>query len=529
MVELTLPKTKLDRVQVGKVIQHMQGLQKLDVEWSFGLMRLLVISNQLKELTVRWREDNYCLENFRKLTISLNLFLFMLTGKDLRFKPKNINLVGNGLVWLAETRLSKVWPHWNVTLPVGHIIHVRVYDRLKTPLDLFPALPEFQFRFGHVSNCKFGLVELDLLTEIHKHGNSQRYILLTDRIVGNAVALKVSSHSKYSYRYDLIKYNISCLNLVTDVDFSFCDLLNSDHLELLSINCPNLNRLDLTEDRSCLKSLKGLQAIARCCRNLQGLSLVGIKVTEVENHIQLWEIISDMKLTHLAIEQCNVTPPENDDVYRQILMKLYQKCSQLQELCLKSTSSRESVRCPNCAELDNHHILLLSNFPSLAYCKFISNNHTSTAIYDILTSCKEISCFGFFPSSCPVPLSFPSELTVCNLQQLFIRLRSAVIPDTFMNAVSAHGRLVHVILIIHSVSYEGMAALIVNSPELLTFHTATWVNCLTSGTITDLKKKFSYRRLFSCGSFVVRVIKTSYANEFFDAVLDVTLSLFRFA
>ena len=85
VVELTLPKTKLDRVQVGKVIQHMQGLQKLDVEWSFGLMRLLVISNQLKELTVRWLEDNYCPENFRKLTISLNLFLFMLTGKDLKF------------------------------------------------------------------------------------------------------------------------------------------------------------------------------------------------------------------------------------------------------------------------------------------------------------------------------------------------------------------------------------------------------------------------------------------------------------
>jgi len=51
VLELNLPKTRLDRVQVGKVMQHMQLLQKLDVEWSFGLMRLLVISNQVKELT----------------------------------------------------------------------------------------------------------------------------------------------------------------------------------------------------------------------------------------------------------------------------------------------------------------------------------------------------------------------------------------------------------------------------------------------------------------------------------------------
>jgi len=529
VVELSLPKSKLDREQIGKVIRYMQQLQKLDVEWSFGLMRLLVISNQIKELTIRWCEQIKYPGNSRKFTISVNLFLFLLTGKNLKLKPQNINLVGIDLCRLVETKLSKVWPNWNISLSNGHIIHVKVYERLKTPLDLFPALPGFQFRFGHLCHCK--LVELDLVAEIRSeipnrgYDIPQCYMLLTDRIVGNnTAALKASLHYSYSYHYAIMKCNISCLNLVTDIDLSFCDLLNSDHLTLISKTCPNLNRLDLYEDDSCLKNLKGLRSIASCCRNLQGLNLVGIHVTQVENHIELWEILSDMKLTHLAIEQCNVMPPEYDDTNKTTLIKLYQKCSQLQALCLKNSAQNRTL-CPNHCELDTHRILLLSNFPSLAFCNFKFNKHTSTAVHDILTSCKKISCFCFLPGPCPVPLSFPSELTVCNLQQLFIRLRTAVIPDIFMNAVSAHGKLVHVILIVHSVSYEGMTALILNSPELSTFRTATMVNCITSNMKADLKKRFAYRRLFNCGSFVVREIQKTYTYEF-HAVLQVTSYLF---
>ena len=51
VVELSLPLIKLDRVQVGTIVQHMQQLQKLDTQWSFGLMRLLVVKSQIKELT----------------------------------------------------------------------------------------------------------------------------------------------------------------------------------------------------------------------------------------------------------------------------------------------------------------------------------------------------------------------------------------------------------------------------------------------------------------------------------------------
>ena len=524
VVELSLPKTELDRVQVGKVIQHMQRLQKLDVEWSFGLMRLLVISNQLEELTIRWRKT-VSIGNFRKFKISLNLFLYLLTGRDLKFMPQNINVVGAGLDWFAANELSTVWPNWTVTLPVGHIVHVRVYKRLKTPLDLFPALPEFQFKFGQVAN-KFGLVKLD---ELQTACSNSSVICLTDRIVQNTVTLKASFYLDHC---DHINCKISSVNFVTDFDLTHCDLLSSDHLELLSIICPNLKRLNLSKGKNCLKSLKGLRAIASCCNNLQGINLCGIQVTEVENHIQLWEILSDMKLTHLALEPCNFMPVEDDDAYRQNLVKLYQKFSHLQALCLGSRLDikiNPPVRCPNCAKLDNHHILLLSKFPSLAYCKLFRISRASTAIQDVLTNCKEIRCFCFIPTFPLVPVSFPLKLTTFNLQQLCIVLPYIDFPDTFMNAVSVHGKLVHVILAANSVSYEGMAALIVNSPELLTFHTVVQKYCLTPGAIADLKKTFSDRRLFNGGSFEVGGIEGVASFTlfgFFDVITDVTSSLF---
>ena len=104
VVELSLPRIKLDRVQVGNVIQHMQRLQKLDILWSLGLLRLLVISNQLKELTVRRPEP---LNRFFRFRVTLNLFLYLLTCKELKFMPLRINIVGIGLDWKAGYSLSK--------------------------------------------------------------------------------------------------------------------------------------------------------------------------------------------------------------------------------------------------------------------------------------------------------------------------------------------------------------------------------------------------------------------------------------
>ena len=114
--------------------------------------------------------------------------------------------------------------------------------------------------------------------------------------------------------------------------------LCSEHLEQLAIACPNLQRLNLRQKMShdhdlgvhstqCLISLRGLHAIANLCHNLQGLNLLNIPVNEVENQTQLWEILSGMKFTHLAVELCVLLPTVNDE---QNLINLFSKCRRLQ-------------------------------------------------------------------------------------------------------------------------------------------------------------------------------------------------------
>jgi len=40
------------------------------------------------------------------------------------------------------------------------------------------------------------------------------------------------------------------------------------------------------------------------CNKLQGLNLLGISVKDVESHVQLWEILVDLKLFYLAVKLC---------------------------------------------------------------------------------------------------------------------------------------------------------------------------------------------------------------------------------
>jgi len=87
--------------------------------------------------------------------------------------------------------------------------------------------------------------------------------------------------------------------------------------------CPNLQRLNLQYCTECMRSLQGLQAIASHCHNLQGLNLLGICVLMVEDHVQLWEILTAIKLTHLGVYCCVLKVEATN---KEKLIHLYQNC-----------------------------------------------------------------------------------------------------------------------------------------------------------------------------------------------------------
>ena len=127
--------------------------------------------------------------------------------------------------------------------------------------------------------------------------------------------------------------HISNLYSVSNVDFHDMDIYPG-HLEQLAIACPNLERINLTNAKNCLQSLKGLQALVDNCQNLQGIKLAGTPISSMECHLLLWELLSSVKkLTHLAIDLSMLTNHGNfNDADQQKFIGQLKNCSILKAL-----------------------------------------------------------------------------------------------------------------------------------------------------------------------------------------------------
>ena len=92
-----------------------------------------------------------------------------------------------------------------------------------------------------------------------------------------------------------------------------------------------------------------------------------------------------------------------------------------------------------------------------------------------------------------------------------------------MGSISAHGGLVHVVFNIRSITIEGIATLVANSPNLVTFHSVMHNGYIgAKGDLTSLKKslmqKFPYRPLFPEGSYITFVGGNKYQR--FDCMTE---------
>ena len=84
-----------------------------------------------------------------------------------------------------------------------------------------------------------------------------------------------------------IESGINNITFITYFDASNCRMLDSDHLEQLSIACPNLQRLELCGNLICLSDLQGLRSLASNCKNFQGLNLHEIRDSYGCDRLQL--------------------------------------------------------------------------------------------------------------------------------------------------------------------------------------------------------------------------------------------------
>ena len=225
--------------------------------------------------------------------------------------------------------------------------------------------------------------------------------------------------------------------------------------------------------------------------------------------MKLWEILSGMKLTHLRMDGLFFKGPSRLEVAQvEHLIALFQQC-----IALRALELRHDFSIP----FDNYK--LLSNFPSLEYCRLHHNKHSICA-QDILITCKKLRCFYFnYSHHCSKCTPQPPLVSACNnnLQQLCILSIHTDLHDTFMDTMSTHGGLIHVALHVHSVSSKGITTLIKNSPNLLSFrlhkhkeHTKNYCSSLSA----SLSKQFADRKLFTSGLF--NIVQHVYRNLLYD-------------
>ena len=224
--------------------------------------------------------------------------------------------------------------------------------------------------------------------------------------------------------------------------------------------------------------------------------------------------MSDMKLTHLAVQLCMNTRLEV--INKEKIISLFQKCSTIKGIQLNICSYlRSCLGYSKCSPSSN----VYSYYPSLEYCYLecrgrCRTNHTF--VLEVINSCKQLKCVT-------VDVVFGKSLNPAqndNLQQLCITLcyiyycdNFVDVFDIFMSSVSAHGGLICVYLLVNSLSTEGITTLVRNSPKLCKLYVkANYLydvngQNLNKDDVQDfsatLKKKFSYRKLFNAGYYEI--------------------------
>ena len=491
VIQLDIPTTELHLEQVRSVLDNMKQLQKLDTKWNRETWRLLTLTfnTNLKELTVRVKmhimsgDYGYIYANTRPFVGPI--YAWVKEWMDKEFVPQHINFITSSFdtdFYTLATEMLRVWFILNRDSPPGHHGFLKFY--CKKSLDLFPNIPEFQIVFGQTAvlpiakTSDLGVLGLD---------TEYPWVFLTSCVHGGETVYKAACMQSCEEDVELKFVSPPTFNYLVDFDMSWCGCLLSVHLEQVAVSCPNLQRLSLRSSKKCLTSLQGLRSIASYCNNLQGLNLIGI--SEVEDKIQLWDVLSGMKLTHLALELCVTEPSTANEKIKMI--EVYQKFVVLIAIELNNRF------CDTCKSLRDKESILVAHFPSLEFC-VIPDIHPM-AIQDIINTCKKLK---YLNCECARE-EFFLFVNYCSLQELCFRSERIDIPETFMSTISAHGGLVHVVLDVNSVTSEGITALIMNSPNLLTFH--IYVNCIDGldqeNLQLTLKEIFRNRKLFTTGGY----------------------------
>jgi len=158
-----------------------------------------------------------------------------------------------------------------------------------------------------------------------------------------------------------------------------------------------------------------------------------------------------VKLSDLAVELCVLIPETANNI-------------NLHQICL----TIKGMQCGNCCHgvSTSEHMLMISSFLSLNYFCAPAGCRPSTIVQDVINNCQQLRC-AHFSTVRQLSLNLTRNH---NLQQLYIDSPDTVVFNDFMTSVSAHGGLVHVVMMVRCVRVRGLTSLLRNSPKLITLY-----------------------------------------------------------
>jgi len=247
--------------------------------------------------------------------------------------------------------------------------------------------------------------------------------------------------------------------------------------------------------------MNGIRKLAQCCKDLRGLNLLDIPYDNVHYSTEMFDVLCDLKLTHLAIEMCVLKPSYHlmrGNGNEMCLLYTFSKFTSLQ--AIEYQQNVES--CTACEYLMECEFIFLPEFTSLKYCNVLEEDPFT--LFNILTRCEEVTCLR-----CEVPFLDLPSVCVCSLQQLCITSCECEITDVFVDTISRPGTLLHVVLDVNDINTTGITRLIENSHSLITLCIYVSLPLLCENGLavdvktfkSSLKEKFCGRKLFTCGKF----------------------------
>ena len=524
VTHLSLPrKIQLSLDYLEDIVHTMTHLEQLDVFTSsikYGylssredvIQQLLEVTASVKKLVIK--VDLYCRDT---IYIVLDVLKKLLKNADHPLPSVNILMYEGDIVY--SSKLLELWPASSYTIAS---LEIGLYDIARVPMDLYPSIPLRKFQFGPAA--KPPLIKLsdhDIL------GLNRDIFYLSDYDHCGKTRLSISP--KY-YHSHLVKdehlHCISNFNSVSNVDFSGVNIY-PDHLEQLSIACPNLERLNLRNADNSFQSLKGLRAIVDTCQNLQGLNLVGIPVSSVESYLLLWELLSSIKkLTHLAIDLCMLIHINNNcynAADKDKLIGMLGNCDSLKALEIKQTFDEYQ----NVSSVND---LLFSLFPSLVYVR-LSQFKCITAFEYTIINCRQLKYLYYGIDHSEAHVTLPSSSN-CHLEQLCVISYAINVSAPSVQVLSAHGGLEKVALFVRSITTSTIITLINNSPSLILLYIVTREPlCDDNDASVDqedykdtVSKKFSNHKLLTTGDFIF--YNRHYFSEMLVHIFDTNFNSF---